>query len=798
MHVTLNWLKNYIDFEFSASELADRLTMLGIEVESVKQPGAELEGVVVGSVNAIKPHPNADKLVLCQVDIGEPEELQIVCGAPNVREGMYAPVATIGTTLPIGLTIKRAKLRGETSQGMLCSEKELGLSEDAAGLMELSTDIPIGTPLATALGLDDTLFELEITPNRPDCLSLIGVAREIRAETGNPLKLPQVDFSEDGTDVREATSVTIEAPDLCPRYAARVLRGVKIGQSPAWLQQRLESVGIGVINNIVDITNFVLMEYGQPLHAFDYHKLAENRIVVRRAMAGEKLTTLDEIERELTADMLVIADAEKPVALAGVMGGYDSEITEATCDVLLESAYFNPSSIRATAKALGMSTEASYRFERGADPGIVLAALDRAAQLITELAGGTICKGVVDVYPGEQPLAEIQLRPERVNFVLGTEIEEATMREILTRLGFAVEASESVQHVTVPTFRSDITREIDLIEEIARVYGYDNIPTTLPKGDIPVPAPDPKVEVRRRIKQFLLAAGMMEAVNYSFSDPNSFDKIRFAVDHPLRNALPLQNPLSPEMSVLRTTLLPGLFDNAQRNRNHQIDTIALFEIGSVFIRNGEQQEPERVGGVLAGQVGDGVYSNPYRHPDFYDIKGLIEGVLEVCGIFDYTLQKTDAPTFHPGRNAAVLFSGRQIGIFGEAHPEVLENYDLPYKAYLFEFDMEALTDAAIFAKRFEPISVYPKVERDLAIVVDKKVLSDMPTELIYKTGGDLVESVRLFDVYEGEQVPEGKKSLAYAIMYLSARETLTDKAVNALHDKIVKRLNQELGAELRM
>ena len=798
MNVTLNWLKNYIVFEFSASELADRLTMLGIEVESVKQPAAELEGVVVGSVSSVKPHPNADKLVLCQVDIGETEELQIVCGAPNVREGMHAPVATIGTTLPIGLTIKPAKLRGETSQGMLCSEKELTLSEDAAGLMELSTDISVGTPLSTALGLDDTVFELEITPNRPDCLSLIGVAREIRAETGNPLKLPQVDFNEDETDIRETTSVTIEAPDLCPRYAARVIRGVKIGQSPAWLQQRLESVGIGVINNIVDITNFVLMEYGQPLHAFDYHKLSENRIVVRRAIAGEKLTTLDEVARELTADMLVIADAEKPVALAGVMGGYDSEITEATCDVLLESAYFNPSSIRATAKALGMSTEASYRFERGADPGIVLDALDRAVELIIKLAGGTICKGIVDVYPGEQPLTEIQLRPERVNFVLGTEIEAATMEEILTRLGFGVETFESVHRVTVPTFRSDITREIDLIEEIARVYGYDNIPTTLPKGDIPVPAPDPKVEVRRHIKQFLLAAGMMEAINYSFSDPSSFDKIRLAADNPLRNALPLQNPLSPEMSILRTTLLPGLLDNAQRNRNHQIDTIALFEIGSVFIRNGEQKEPERVSGVLAGQVGDGVYSNPYRQPDFYDIKGLVEGVLEICGISDYTLQKTDAPTFHPGCNAAVLLGDRQIGIFGEAHPEVLENYDLPYKAYLFDFDVETLTDAAIFAKRFEPISVYPKVERDLAIVVDKALLSDMPTELIYKAGGEWIESVRLFDVYEGEQVPEGKKSLAYAIVYHSAAETLTDKAVNALHDEIVKRLNRELGAELRM
>ena len=798
MNVTLNWLKAYIDFEFSPNELADRLTMLGIEVESVKHLGADLEGVIVGSVTSIRPHPNADKLVLCQVDTGGTEELQIVCGAPNVREGMLAPVATIGATLPVGLTIKRAKLRGETSEGMLCSEKELGLSDAAVGLMELPTDIPLGTPFSEALGLDDIAFELEITPNRPDCLSLIGIAREIRAETGNPLKPPTVDLTESDINAQDLTSVTIDAPDLCPRYAARVIQGVKVAESPAWLQQRLESVGIGVINNIVDVTNFVLMEYGQPLHAFDYHKLTENRIVVRRARAGEHITTLDAVERELTPDMLVIADAEQPVALAGIMGGYDSEITEATCDVLLESAYFNPSSVRATAKALGISTEASYRFERGADPGVVLAALDRASQLIAELAGGTICEGVVDVYPGQQPLTEIQLRPERVNFVLGTTLEASEMVQILNRLGFDVDATGDIYQITVPTFRADITREIDLIEEIARVHGYDNIPTTLPKGDIPVPAQDPKTEIRKRIKHFLLAAGMMEAVNYSFCDPNCFDQIRLNPDDPLRNTLRLQNPLSPEMSVLRTTLTPGLLANAQHNRNHQIDTIALFEIGGVFVHDGVEKEPERVAGVLAGQIGEGVYSDPYRPPDFFDIKGLVEEMLEVCGVVDWTLQKTDTPTFHPGRNAEVLLGDKRIGVFGEVHPEVLENYDLPYKAYLFEFDLEGLTDVATFAKRFEPISVYPKVARDLAIVVDKEILSDMPTALIYTTGGDSVDSVRLFDVYEGEQVPKGKKSLAYTITYHSATETLTDKAVNALHDEVVKGLNRELGAELRM
>lgn len=798
MNVTLNWLKTYIDFDLSAEELADRLTMLGIEVEAIKELSTALNGVVVGKVTTIRPHPNADKLVLCQVDIGEEDTLQIVCGAPNVREGMFAPVATIGTDLPTGISIKRAKLRGEESHGMLCSEKELGVSESAAGLMELSSDLPIGTGFTDALGLDDTVFELEITPNRPDCLSLIGVAREIRAETGNDIKLPEVNVQEDDTDIREVTSVTIDAPDLCPRYAARVIRGVKIGDSPTWLKQRLESVGIGVINNIVDVTNFVLMEYGQPLHAFDYNKLGENRIVVRRAAAGEALTTLDEEERKLTPEMLVIADATKPVALAGIMGGYDSEITETTSDVLLESANFDPSSVRATAKTLGMNTEASYRFERGADPEAVIPAINRATQLIVELAGGTVCEGTIDAYPGKCELGQIHLRPERVNFILGTELEATEIKQILLRLGFGVDTGQQDDNsyqVTVPTFRRDITREIDLIEEIARVHGYDNIPTTLPKGDIPVPKPRTLDEVRRRIKKYLLASGMMEAINYSFCHPNCFDKIRLSEDNPLRDALKLQNPLSPEMSVLRTTLLPSLLVNAQHNHNHQIDNIALFEMSTVFL-NGE--EPARIAGILAGEIGDGVYGNPYHSPDFFDIKGTVEGALEACGIADWTYAITDEPTFHPGRNAEVLLDNQRIGIFGEAHPEVLENYELPYKAYLFELDLEKLADAADFSKRFEPIPIYPSVLRDLAIVVEHDMPSDLPIEIIYSTGGELVESVRLFDVYVGDQVPEGKKSLAYTITYHSATETLTDKEVNDLHDKVVNRLNQELGAELRL
>ncbi len=797
MNISINWLKSYIDFDYSPKELADRLTMLGIEVESIKQLGTGLEGVVIGKVVSITHHPNADKLVLCQVDIGKSNTLQIVCGAPNVYEGMFAPVATIASVLPSGITIKRAKLRGEESHGMLCSEKELGISDEASGLMELSTNLTIGASLTEALGLHDVIMELEITPNRPDCLSMLGVAREIHAETGNKIKYPDVTLLEGEIDIAGITSVTIDDPELCPRYAARLIQGVKVGESPSWLKQRLESIGVGVINNIVDITNFVLMEYGQPLHAFDYDKLFENRIIVRRATEDEIITTLDEEERKLNSDMLVIADAEKPVALAGVMGGYDSEITESTSDVLLESANFQPTNIRATSKKLGLHTEASYRFERGADPEVVISALNRASELIVQLAGGTLCKGIVDVYPGKKEPSQIKLRSDRVNFILGTSIEAEEIEQILNRLGFGIErlpTKESTYQITIPSFRSDITREIDLIEEIARVHGYDNIPTTLPKGDIPIPTVNISVEVQQRIKHFLLGSGMMEAVNYSFNHPNCFDKIRLNDDNPLRDAIKLRNPLSPEMSILRTTLLPSLLENAQRNHNHQINTIALFEMSSVFIKD---KEPTRVAGILAGEMGGGVYGNPYRSPDFFDIKGIVEGALAVCGITEPTFQKTEEPTFHAGRNAEVLLGEKRIGIMGEVHPIVLENYELPYKAYLFELDIETCSHAADFSRRFEPIPVYPSIQRDLAIVVDNELQSDTPIEIINSTGGEWVESIRLFDVYEGDQVPDGKKSLAYTITYHSATETLTDKAVNDLHTKVVQKLNQELGAELR-
>ena len=797
MNVSIKWLKEYVDFDLSPEALADRLLMLGMEIESIKQLGEGLDRVVIGRINTMDKHPQADKLVLCNVDIGSGADAQIVCGAPNAREGLVAPVALVGAELPNGLTIKRAKIRGEESHGMLCSEQELAISDEASGLMELPDDTQIGAPIVEALGLDDVVLELEITPNRPDCLSMIGVAREISVTTGNPLRLPEVSVQQGTTDIHNLTSVTIEDSDLCPRYAARVIRGVKIVPSPAWLQRRLETIGIGTINNIVDITNYVLMECGHPLHAFDYHRLGENRIVVRRAKPGEKLKTIDAEERELTPDMLVIADAENPVALAGVMGGFDSEITDQTVDVLLESAYFHPPSIRKTSKALGMHTEASHRFERGADPEGVIPAINRAAQLIAEIAGGEICSGIVDVYLGGREAINIKLRPERVNFVLGTEIGEDEMRDILTRLGFTV--SDTFE-VTVPTFRPDVSQEIDLVEEIARVYGFDNIPTTLPRGDIPIPQVDPREDLRERVKTYLLQCGMMEAMNYAFYHPDVFDRIRLESTDPLRQAVQIANPLTEDQSIMRTTLLPSLLANAQRNRNHQINDVQFFECSKVFIPNGTGEypnEPERVAGIIAGNLGAGVYGDPLRPADFFDIKGVVEGMLARCGFSDYTITHTDHPTFHPGRRAEIRIEDKVLCVFGEAHPEVLENYDLPHKAYLFELDFERLIGVVEPMKQFEPIPIYPSVNRDLAIVLDADIPASRPTEIIKSAGGELVSGLHLFDVYTGEQVPEGKKSLAFAIEYRSTTETLTDEIVDRVHGGILDQLERELGATLR-
>ena len=817
MKISLNWLREYIDFSgdeqsnkiASPEELADQLMMLGIEVDEISYLGRGLESVVVGRIDEVTSHPQADKLVVCQVNVGQEQNLQIVCGAPNAGQGLTVPVALVGTVLPNGMVIKQAELRGISSSGMLCSAKELLLSDDHSGLMELPETLTVGTSLATALNLNDVIMDLEITPNRPDCLSLLGIAREIGATISfghtsrNPLRKPQIEVDEGETSITDLTAVEVQDPDLCPRYAARVIQGIEVSPSPDWLQNRLRAVGLSPINNVVDVTNLVLMELGQPLHAFDWHKLADRRIVVRRARSGEIPKTLDEVDRALTEDMLVIADAERPMAVAGVMGGLESAISDQTIDILLESAYFSPTSIRRTSKSLGMHTDASHRFERGTDPEGVIPALNRATQLIQQLAGGTVAKGIIDVYPDPKTAKQIDLRPDRANQILGTEITRQQIIQILSLLGFEITASDDTcLSVTVPTYRPDIEREIDLVEEIARVYGYNRIPIKLPVGDIPIPDHQPQSTIEQHVKSHLLESGLMEAINYAFYHADMPKRLRMAQ----QRLIPIQNPLNEEFAVLRTSLLPSLLVNAQRNYSHQVTDIRLFEIAKVFRLPSDQVdlsaqqlpvEQQHVAGVMVGNLGTGWYGAAKRSIDFYDLKGVIEGLLEASSVTDYEIKSAALSTFHPGRCAELWHNNVSFGVLGEVHPEVTESFDLSDRAYLFELNLDTIATLANPEKQFVPIPTHPGISRDLAILVDENLPADQPLTVIHSMGKELVSQAYLFDLYTGNQVPEGKKSLAYSIAYHAKTESLTDAEVDEVHNRIIDKLTSRFQAELR-
>ncbi len=802
MLVSLEWLREYVDFDLSPADLAERLTMVGLEVEEFITASTEgLDKVLVGKIVRHEKHPNADKLSLCTVDIGNGKEYTVVCGAPNARAGLLSPLALEGAELPSGLKIKATEIRGEVSHGMLCSERELKLGDDASGIMEMPVELEPGTPIIEALGLDNVVLDIELTPNRSDCLSIVGVAREVSAIIVNPLRKPEIAFSEGETKASDLTSVTIEAPDLCPRYAARLVRGVRIGPSPSWMRRRLEDMGLRAINNVVDVTNYVLMELGHPLHAFDFDKLAERRIVVRRAHPGEHIMTLDEFQRQLGGDMLVIADAEKPVAVAGIMGGSGSDVTDATVNVLIESAYFNPVSISKTSKLLNMRTEASHRFERGTDIEGLIAALNRAAQLMQELAGGEICAGIVDAYPVPRQNVQVKLRPERVNLILGTELTAEEMEKLLTSIEFQVARSANEMSVLVPSFRPDVEREIDLIEEIARLYGYDKIPVTMPASGVqPQSEADHKMELRERGKSALVSCGLTEAVNYSFHSPDDLDKILLEEDSEYRHALRIRNPISENQSVMRTTLIPGLLANIQYNLNRRVSDIQIFEMGRVFHpKNGHEQpeEPELVGGAITGMVGAQLWNQPTRPVDFFDTKGIVEEFLHEMGVRDYQLRTSSHPTFQPGRGAEVLVDNTVIGVFGEINRKVLENYDMGQDIYAFELDFSKLLNHISPGIKLQQLPVFPSVHRDLAVVAAINIPSSRIEGIIRSTGGDLLRSVNLFDVYQGKQIPANMRSLAYSIEYYSPARTLTDDEVDGVHEEIISALAEEFGAELR-
>jgi phenylalanyl-tRNA synthetase beta chain len=803
MRVSMKWLRELVDVDLPTDELVDLLDMTGTKVEAVHTLGAALEGVFVGRILTKERHPDADTLWVTTVDVGEPQPLQIVCGAQNFEAGDKVPVAVVGAVLPNGMTIKKAKLRGVVSEGMNCSPIELGIGTEASGLLVLPADAPVGMPFAAYHGMADTVLELEVTPNRPDCLSMAGVAREVGAVTGKSVRSPGGKPEESGTPAAERVSITIEDADLCPRYTARLITGVKIAPSPDWLVERVTAAGARPINNIVDITNYVMFEMGQPLHAFDAATLGvaggKIAIGVRVARAGEKLTTLDGVDRDLVADTLMITDPSGVIALAGVMGGETTEVSDATVDILLESACFKAASVGRTSRRLGLISEASQRFERGVDPNGCAAAVDRAAQLMADLAGGTVAPGVVDAYPATiEPLA-LSLRVARVNSLLGTELMAGVVTGILERLSLEVAAKGDTLHVTVPTFRPDLVREADLIEEVVRVHGMGNVPSTLPAGRGRFGGLSADQRRRERIGAALRAAGLNEALTWAFSDPSDAARCGW-IFGPDERPVRLLNPMSVEQSVLRFTTLPGLLRAVSNNQRKAVLDVQLYEMGAVWLTSpGRKQPKERamLAGVLAGSWDRPGWNDAPPPLDFFDGKGAIQTVAEELGIAKWRVRSAAFPWLQPGRSAEVLIGGDVVGWLGEVHPGVLEAYECTGPVTVFELQMKPLLKAAREVCEFVDIPRFPAVKIDLAIVVPEDVTVERVEQSIRSAGGKLLEEVRLFDVYRGKGVPAGKKSLAFSLTYRDPERTLTDDEVAAAHEKVVRKVTGAVGGELR-
>lgn len=803
MKVSYKWLKDYVDFDLSPQALGDVLTMLGLSLEGLDDQIKGKEKIVIGKIIAIEKHPDADRLRVCQVDIGT-EVLQIITSATNVNEGDVIPLALNGAVLPDGTKIKKSKMRGVVSNGMMCSANELELDieslpeEQQVGVMILSAELPLGEIALKALGYDDFVLDLELTSNRPDWLSMIGVAREIGAYANQPVKLPDLKVSEKGVPVEDLAKVTVHDTAGCPRYMARVIKNVEIKSSPDWLKQRLEAAGIRSINNIVDITNYVMLEWGQPLHAFDYDKIAGHEIHVRRAKAGEEIVTLDESTRPLTQEMLVIADNEKAIAVAGVMGGLYSEVTAETTHILLESANFNGTCVRRAAQKLGFRTESSNRFEKGLDPNVVDKALNRAAQLMVELGGGEVAVGSVDQYTSPVLPWHLTLEPQRVNRLLGTQFSSAQMVELLNRFQLETVEKDGVLEITVPTFRSDVLREADLVEEIARLYGYDKLPITLPQSSGAQGSLGKELTLAEKASALMRSYGFSEAMTYSFISPKDYDKLEL----PMGEVVRISNPLSEDQSVMRTTLISGILDGVARNVNRRNFDVKLFENAFVYLPEGSEDglphERRTLAAAITGHTGIADWHEKPCEVDFFDLKGTVETLLAAFGIKSISYcEKADHPVFHPGRTAEVWAGKQRLGILGEVHPQVLKNMGINQRVYLFELDMEAVISQVDLTIRYQALPKHPDMVRDMAIMVDDTVEAARIEHIICQTGGKLLEDVKLFDIYQGQQIPAGKKSMAYSLVYRSSEKTLTDDEVNKVHNKITRRLAHEFGAEMR-
>ena len=804
MLVSLKWLKELVDVSLPVPELVDRLDLTGSAVESVKSAGASLDGIVVGQVISKERHPEADKLWVTQVDVGGEEPLQIVCGAQNFEAGDKVPVALVGATLPDGMTIKKAKLRGVESRGMNCSARELGLGENHEGLMILPADAPVGMPFAEYQGLSDTILELEITPNRPDCLSMVGVAREVGAVLGVPAIVPASTPAETGEPAGDLVSVVIDDPELCPRYTARLIRNVKIGPSPQWLAEKVLACGARPISNVVDISNLVMFELGQPLHAFDADLLARDSsghitIGVRAARAGETLTTLDGQKRSLTTDMALITDASGPIALAGVMGGESTEVHDGTVNILLESASFSPGSISRTSRRLGLFSEASSRMEKVVDRASCVAALDRAAALMADLASGEVAPGVIDSFPIPVTSREIELRHSRLTALLGADIEQSETVDILTRLGCDVEDASGILSVTVPTYRPDLEREIDLVEEVLRIWGMARVPATLPAGRGRVGGLTRAQRWRERIGATLRSCGLNETMTYSFSDPADVERLGHELESD-EARVELLNPMSGEQSVLRRSVLPGLLRSISYNQNRGVEDVHLYEIGSTFrTTEGRKQPHERtvVAGVLAGSWHRPGWNDAPPALDFFDGKGVIEQLAREVGLGSVRLRAAELPHLQPGRSAEVLLGEEVIGWLGEVHPLVLQAFEVEPTVTAFELALAPLVRDAKDVKPFSDVPRFPGVELDVAIVVPEDVTVERIEESILAAKVKLLESVRLFDVYRGAGVAAGSKSMAFALVYRAPDRTLSAEEIEKTHARLVRKVCGAVGGELR-
>ncbi len=797
MKTSLKWLNDYIDINLPAGEIAQKLTMAGLEVKNTRIIGGNWDKIVIGQIKAINPHPNADRLRLTTVDLGYAAET-VVCGAPNLKLGDKVAFAKVGAELIDGHTgvksvLKEAKIRGVPSAGMVCSEKELGISDNHTGVLVLPPGTPLGVPLASYLS--DALFNIEVTPNRPDCLSVIGIARELGVLTGQRVRLPDDKYPEVEPPIEEQVVLEIRAPDLCPRYSATIIKGVKIADSPDWMKERLIAGGMRPINNIVDITNFVMLEYGQPLHSFDYDRINGNKIIVRRARAGEKMQTLDGTERELTAHMLVIADAERTVAVAGVMGGANTEVTGQTTSILLEAANFNPSSIHYTGRSLGVASEAATRFERGIQPALTIPALRRATKLIQELGGGTVTRGIIDVYPGKQAVQSLVLSTRQVKRILGVEVSLPRIIEILVALGFACEHIKPDEiAVTPPYWRSDIRLIEDLVEEVARINGYDKIPMTLLAQSIPRQDPLSALKLKREVRNILVGYGFDEVMTPSLIGMELLKKITPEGIHV--EALRLTNPMSSDLEYLRPTLRANLLSILVLNQRSIEGMIRIAEISKVFIprENDLPDERDMACGIISGSSITRWWHGEEEAPDYYTVKGVVEGVFKRLNITPDFIDGDD-PGLHAIIQAKVMVGDKQVGVIGEVHPRVREKFEITGIAYYFELDLASLADIAVATKSYKPLPRFPAVVRDLAVVVEEKIRNKQVMRII--SGFPLVEDVSLFDVYAGEQVPPGQKSLAYRITFQSPNKTLTDEAVNAVMKQIIAKLNKDLSATIR-